>query len=121
MYSIFTVVVGIPFTTVINYINDMFQNWFQRNVFKISITENSQTEGPYLGNNYKSFRLFPGQKLCVRVITFLGWVSQKAGYLTDPVKNRNSVTMIIIIANNTCGVNHIYRPEMYVGDTPPSI
>ena len=29
-----------------------------------------------------------------------GWVPQKAGYLTGPVKNKNSVIMIIIIANN---------------------
>ena len=42
------------------------------------------------------------------IVGILGVVSQKAGYLTDPVKNRNSVNMIIIISNNKCGVNHIY-------------
>ena len=55
------------------------------------------------------------------LVPVLGLVSQKAGLLTDPVKDSNSVTLIIIIDNNTCGVNHIYRPGMYVGDTPPSI
>ena len=29
------------------------------------------------------------------------WEPQNVGCLTDPVKNRNSVIMIIIIANNT--------------------
>ena len=29
-----------------------------------------------------------------------GWVPRKAAYLTDLIKNRNSVIMIIIIANN---------------------
>ena len=29
--------------------------------------------------------------------------------------------MIIIIADNICGVNHKYRPGMHVVDTPPHI
>ena len=30
----------------------------------------------------------------------MGWVPRKAGYLTDPVKKRNSDVTIIIVANN---------------------
>ena len=50
-----------------------------------------------------------------------GWVSQKVWLFNQPCYTQEQFPMIIIIANNTCRVNHIYRPVVHVVDTPPHI